>query len=83
MAALCDAFNVPLSSHCAPSMHLHVCCAVERVRNLEYFHDHARIESMFFDGFAMPARGMMRPDPGRPGHGLELKQESVCPFQIE
>ena len=82
-AALCDAFNIPLSSHCAPSMHLHVCCAVERVMNLEYFHDHARIESMFFDGFAAPARGVMRPDLSRPGHGLELKQESVRPFQLE
>ena len=29
-AALCWAHNIPLSSHCGPSMHLHVCCSVPR-----------------------------------------------------
>ncbi len=26
-AVLCEAYNVPLSAHCAPSLHAHVCCA--------------------------------------------------------
>ncbi len=82
-AALCDAFGVPLSSHCAPSMHLHAGCAVERLVHLEYFHDHARIESMFFDGFATPARGTMCPDLDRPGHGLELKEEIAREFMVD
>ena len=83
VAALCDAFAVPLSSHCAPSMHLHAGCAVARVVHLEYFHDHGRIESMFFDGFAAPVRGTMRPDPSRPGHGLELKREIADEFLVD
>ena len=61
-AALCWAHNVPLSSHCGPSMHLHVCCAVPRAIHMEFFHDHARIERMFFDGFCEPVNGCMIPD---------------------
>src|SRR6185312_6335422 len=36
---LCDAWGLPLSAHTAPSIHAHVCCAVGRLRHLEYFHD--------------------------------------------
>jgi L-alanine-DL-glutamate epimerase-like enolase superfamily enzyme len=38
-AALCDASQIPLSAHTAPSVHVHACCAAPRFRNLEYFHD--------------------------------------------
>jgi L-alanine-DL-glutamate epimerase-like enolase superfamily enzyme len=74
VAALCWAEDVPLSSHCGPSMHLHVCCAVPRAIHMEFFHDHARIERMFFDGFREPEEGVMTPDVSRPGNGLELKE---------
>jgi L-alanine-DL-glutamate epimerase-like enolase superfamily enzyme len=49
-AALCEARGIPLSAHCCPSLHLHLCCAVRPAIHLEYFHDHVRIERMFFDG---------------------------------
>ena len=55
VGSLCWAKNVPLSSHCGPSMHLHVCCAVPRVIHMEFFHDHVRIERMLFDGFCEPS----------------------------
>jgi L-alanine-DL-glutamate epimerase-like enolase superfamily enzyme len=83
VAALCDAFQLPLSSHCAPSMHLHAGCALPRIVHLEFFHDHARIESMLFDGFVSPVGGMMRPDLTRHGHGLELKKESSDAFRLD
>ncbi|MCA1853314.1 MAG: hypothetical protein LC647_13215, partial [Beggiatoa sp.] len=57
VGALCDAFQVPLSAHCAPALHLHPCCAVTRVRHLEYFHDHVRIEGTLFDGARVPPAG--------------------------
>jgi L-alanine-DL-glutamate epimerase-like enolase superfamily enzyme len=38
---LAEAFQTPLSSHCAPQIHLHVACAVGACRHVEYFHDHA------------------------------------------
>jgi L-rhamnonate dehydratase len=43
------------------------------MRNLEYFHDHVRIERLFFDGAPELRDGALRPDRSRPGLGLELK----------
>lgn len=73
VAALCDAFEVPLSAHTAPALHLHPCCAMRKLRHLEYFHDHVRIERMLFDGVAVPVDGRLHPDLSRPGLGLSLK----------
>src|SRR5581483_5884979 len=72
-AALCDAFGVPMSAHTAPTIHAHVCCACERVRHVEYFHDHVRIEQMLFDGAPVPEHGAISPDRSRPGLGIEFK----------
>jgi hypothetical protein len=49
-------------------------CAVQRPRHVEWFHDHVRIERMFFDGFLEPQDGALRPDRSRPGLGVELKR---------
>ena len=73
-AALCDAYNLPLSSHTAAALHLHPCCAAPRVRHVEYFHDHERIERMLFDGIPELVNGMLRPDVSRAGLGIELKR---------
>jgi hypothetical protein len=50
------------------------------VRHIEYFHDHARIEHMFFDGAATPVNGYLVPDLSRPGTGLELKRRDAQRF---
>jgi L-alanine-DL-glutamate epimerase-like enolase superfamily enzyme len=81
-ASLCWAANVPLSSHCGPSMHLHVCCAVPRAIHMEFFHDHVRIERMFFDGFCEPVQGIMSPDHSKPGNGLTLKEKDAAPYLV-
>jgi L-alanine-DL-glutamate epimerase-like enolase superfamily enzyme len=72
--ALCEATATPLSTHCAPSLHAHPACAAKRVRHVEYFHDHARIERILFDGALEPEHGALHPDLGRPGMGLEFKR---------
>lgn len=82
VAALCDAHHLDLSGHCAPALHRHVACAVPRLRHLEWFHDHVRIEQMLFDGAPQAANGVIHPDLGRPGHGLELKSGDAEPFRI-
>jgi L-alanine-DL-glutamate epimerase-like enolase superfamily enzyme len=74
VGALCQAHNLPLSGHTAPALHTHVGCSMPAFRNLEYFHDHVRIERMLFDGFPKLADGELRPDLSRPGIGLELKR---------
>jgi L-alanine-DL-glutamate epimerase-like enolase superfamily enzyme len=80
VAALCEAHHVPLSAHTAPSVHTHLGCAVTPLRHLEYFHDHVRIENMFFDGFRSPVNGELSPDFARPGMGVELKRADVERF---
>jgi L-alanine-DL-glutamate epimerase-like enolase superfamily enzyme len=78
--ALCDAFDLPLSAHTAPSVHAHAGCAVPRLRNVEYFYDHVRIEHLLFDGVVAPERGTLRPDRSRPGLGLEFKTRDAARF---
>ena len=80
VGALCDAYNMPLSSHTASALHVHPCCAVGRVRHLEHFHDHQRIEQMLFDGLPTLEGGMMRPDLSRPGLGLEFKRADASRY---
>jgi L-alanine-DL-glutamate epimerase-like enolase superfamily enzyme len=72
-AALAATYNLQVSGHCAPNLHAHAGAAVPNLRHVEYFHDHQRIERLFFDGALGPADGAMRPDPDRPGHGLTLR----------
>jgi len=81
-AALCEAFQVPLSSHCAPSLHVHACCAATPVRHLEYFFDHVRIEQMLFDGAARARDGMVSPDRTRPGLGLMFKRADAARYAV-
>jgi L-alanine-DL-glutamate epimerase-like enolase superfamily enzyme len=81
VAALCQAYHVPLSAHCAPALHAHPCCAALPVRHIEYFHDHVRIEKMFFDGVLEPVNGKLRPDLSRPGLGLEFKEKDAVRFR--
>lgn len=80
--AICAAWQRRLSAHCAPSMHLHPCCAINCVWHMEYFHDHVRIERMLFDGFREPVDGRMSPDWSRPGIGLELKRQDAERFAV-
>lgn len=82
VAALCEAFTVPLSSHCAPSLHLPLCCAARQAVHLEYFHDHVRIEQMLFDGTVVANDGRLAPDLTRPGLGIEFKEQDAQCYRI-
>jgi L-alanine-DL-glutamate epimerase-like enolase superfamily enzyme len=73
IAGLAHAHELDLSAHCAPAISAHAFCAVQRLRHLEYFHDHVRIERELFDGVLEPDAGMLKPDLSRPGNGLSLK----------
>ena len=80
-AAVAAAENLEVSGHCAPNLHAHVAAATPNLRHLEYFHDHVRIEDVFFDGALDPRGGCLRPDASRPGLGLELKQVDAERFR--
>ena len=77
---LCEAYNLPLSSHTASALHVHPCCAVPRLRHVEHFYDHERIERMLFDGVPALVDGRLRPDLSRPGFGLELKRADAARY---
>jgi L-alanine-DL-glutamate epimerase-like enolase superfamily enzyme len=80
VAALCQAFNVPLSGHTAPAQHVAPACAAIPFTEIEYFHDHVRIERMFFEGLPRLVQGALEPDFSRPGNGLELRQADARKF---
>jgi L-alanine-DL-glutamate epimerase-like enolase superfamily enzyme len=82
VGALCDAFQVDISGHCAPAVSAHALCGAVHLRHLEYFHDHVRIERMAFEGTLEPVGGALRPDRGRPGLGLELKRADLEPYRV-
>jgi L-alanine-DL-glutamate epimerase-like enolase superfamily enzyme len=81
-AAVAAGRGLEVSGHCAPNLHAHVAAAAPNLRHLEYFHDHARIESLLFDGALDPSGGVLRPDPSRPGLGLTLKEANAAPYRV-
>jgi L-alanine-DL-glutamate epimerase-like enolase superfamily enzyme len=80
LGGICAARGMPLSAHCAPAVSTHAFCAVPTLRHAEYFHDHARVESLLFDGATEPADGFLQPDRSRSGLGLELKHADAEAF---
>lgn len=81
-AALCEARSLPLSAHCCPSLHLHLCCATRPAIHMEYFHDHVRIEDMLFSGVSTPRDGILFPDLSKPGMGIEFKSADAEKYAI-
>lgn len=79
---LCEAWQLPFSSHCAPALHLQAALSLSSFFIAEYFQDHVRIESMLFDGIAPPRNGTLRPDLSRPGLGFDFKHRDAAPYKI-
>lgn len=79
---LCEAWQLPFSSHCAPALHLHAALSLPSFFIAEYFFDHARIENMLFDGVAQPENGALRPDLSRPGFGIDFKYNDAEKYKV-
>jgi len=75
--ALVRAREMPLSSHCAPALHVALGCALPAMRHVEWFFDHQRIERLLFEGAPEPEHGLLRPDLSRPGLGLDFKRKDA------
>lgn len=82
VAHLTYAHNLQISGHCAPNLHAHVASCAPNLRHLEYFHDHVRLEQMFFDGVLAPEKGALFPDRDTPGLGLTFKEADAEEFRI-
>ncbi|HWE37814.1 MAG TPA: enolase C-terminal domain-like protein [Isosphaeraceae bacterium] len=82
-AAAAESFGLPVSAHCAPTLHAPLGCAWPDFRHLEYFHDHDRVEHMLFDGAPTPEGGKLRPDPSRPGLGIDFRRRDAERYQVD
>lgn len=78
----CEIYHFPYSAHTCPSVHASVCCGLASAINIEYFHDHVRIEHMIFDGAISAKAGNLTPDLSHPGLGLELKHRDAEQFRV-
>lgn len=82
VASLCAAYEIPLSAHCAPALHLHAALAAPAFSIAEYFFDHVRIEHMFFEGCSPPVEGRLAADKTAPGIGLDFKVQDARAYQV-
>lgn len=81
IASLAAAHGLEISGHCAPHLSVHVAAATPNFRHLEWFHDHVRLETMFFDGCLDPTGGTLTPSTA-PGNGLSLRSANMTPYRI-
>ncbi|MDQ0756414.1 enolase C-terminal domain-like protein [Arthrobacter sp. B3I4] len=81
IAAVAAAHGLEVSGHCAPHLSAAVAAATPNFRHLEWFHDHVRIENLFFDGTLDPDGGWVRSGPG-PGNGLTLRSAAAEPYRV-
>jgi L-alanine-DL-glutamate epimerase-like enolase superfamily enzyme len=79
----CEVRRLPLSTHCAPALHVHAALGCLQLRHIEWFVDHVRIESELFDGFPKPHDGTVAPDRSRPGHGLTFRRDRAARYAVE
>jgi L-alanine-DL-glutamate epimerase-like enolase superfamily enzyme len=82
VAAVAAAHGLRLSGHCAPHLHVDAAASTPNLAHLEWFHDHVRIESMFFDGTLNPAGGLLRPDLSVPGNGLTFRAADAERYRV-
>jgi len=74
-SASLDFANTPLAwgVFWTPTLHAHVGAATANLRHVEYFHDYQRIDRLLFDGALDAHGGVLTPDPGQPGLGVQLR----------
>ncbi len=72
-AAVAAGYGLDVSGHCAPALHAQVAASVSNLRHVEYFHDHARLERLLFDGVPTVRDGALHLALDAPGNGLRLK----------
>ncbi len=71
---LCEAHHIPLSTHCAPSLHLHPALAMKNAVHVEYFADHVSDRTNAVQGGGPSGGGPSgtRPRPLWPWTGIQI-----------
>ena len=81
-AAVAASYDLDVSAHCAPYLHQAVCAATPKLRHVEWFHDHVRIEQRFLDGVRQVRAGVLPAVGDGPGHGLTLKTADLESYRV-
>lgn len=81
IAAVAAAHNLQISAHCAPNLSAHIAVATPNFRHIEWFADHDRIESTYFDGVLDPSGGTVSPA-AKAGHGLRFLRDAAEAYRI-
>lgn len=81
VAAVAAAHGLEVSGHCAPHLSVAVAATIPNFRHLEWFHDHVRIENLFFEGTLDPDGGWVRPGV-EPGNGLALRSADAEDYRV-
>jgi L-alanine-DL-glutamate epimerase-like enolase superfamily enzyme len=74
-----QAWRSPGTAH--PHLSTAVAAATPNFRHLEWFHDHVRIENLFFEGTLDPDGGWLRPET-EPGNGLTLRNADAARYRV-
>ena len=74
-AAVAGTLQLDVSAHCAPALHAFVAAAIPRLRHVEWFADHARLEPQLVNGSPPVQGGNLRPG-ADPGHGMTLSAQA-------
>ena len=77
LAALGEAYNIPVCGHVVPEVHVHLLASVPVGYMVEYMPRSAEI----LDNMPMPLEGKMAPLDA-PGHGLQLNEAAVAKFKL-
>ena len=77
LAALGEAYNIPVCGHVVPEVHVHLLASVPVGYMVEYMPRSTEI----LDNMPMPLEGKMAPLDA-PGHGLQLNEAAVAKFKL-
>ena len=77
LAAMGEAYNIPVCGHVVPEVHMHLLASVPAGHMVEYM----PLSTEVLENMPVPVAGKMAPLDA-PGHGLQLAESAVARFKI-
>lgn len=75
--ALCARYGIPFATHGAPAIHIQAALATPRAVHVAAPPEHARMETLLFEGLVTLSGGEARFDSTRPGLGIDARPDEV------
>jgi len=83
IASLADAFNLPIAPHAYCFLHLHPSMATPNIQVIEVLDIEWDVMTKWLVDPATPENGYLKPDPDRPGNGIEVDPHAIEKFGID